>query len=77
MAIIKRLIKGAPITALEMDANLTELENISSSFGAVSASVSNLSTLQGTLSGQFTGSALISGSLKFDNIDADPSTSVV
>ena len=65
MAITKRLIKGAPITALEMDANLTELENISSSFGAVSASVSNLSTLQGTLSGQFTGSALISGSLKF------------
>jgi hypothetical protein len=64
MAIIKRIPKGSPLSAAEMDANLTELENISSSFGAVSSSVSNLSTLQGTLSGQFTGSALISGSLK-------------
>jgi len=64
MAIIKRIPKGSPLSAAEMDANLTELENISSSFGAVSSSVYNLSTLQGTLSGQFTGSALISGSLK-------------
>jgi hypothetical protein len=69
MAITKRLVKGSPLTAAEMDANLTELENVSSSyselsssFAAVSESVSNLSDLQGTLSGQFTGSALISGS---------------
>jgi hypothetical protein len=63
MAIFKRIPNGAPLTAAQMDANLTELENISSSFGPVSASVSNLSTLQGTLSGQFTGSLLISGSV--------------
>lgn len=73
MAITKRITKGSPITATEMDANLTILEQTSGSFTAlmtgsflaVSASVANLSTLQGTLSGQFTGSALISGSLKF------------
>ena len=73
MAIIKRIPKGSPLTAGEMDANLTILEETSGSFTAlmtgsflaVSSSVANLSTLQGTLSGQFTGSALISGSLKF------------
>jgi hypothetical protein len=87
MAITKRLVKGTPLTAAEMDANITEIENVSSSLNilsgsfeatsasissslselsnsltSVSESVSNLSNLQGTLSGQFTGSALISGS---------------
>ena len=94
MAITKRLVKGTPLTAAEMDANITEIENASSSLNilsgshealsdslttlsgsvssslselsnsltSVSESVSNLSNLQGTLSGQFTGSALISGS---------------
>lgn len=85
MAIIKRIPNGAPLTAAQMDANLTILEETSGSFTAlmtgsflaVSQSVSNLSTLQGTLSGQFTGSALISGSLKFDNISVDSSTDQV
>jgi len=70
MAIIKRIPNGAPLTAQQMDDNLTILEQTSGSFTAlmtgsflaVSASVANLSTLQGTLSGQFTGSAIISGS---------------
>jgi len=73
MAITKRLIKGSPITAAEMDANLTILEQTSGSFTAfmtgsflaVSSSVSNLSSLTGTLSGQFTGSLLVSGSARF------------
>ena len=87
MAIIKRIPKGSPLSALEMDANLDILESTSGSFTAfmtgsylsVSASVSNLSTLQGTLSGQFTGSALISGSLKFTSasISYDNSTDKV
>jgi len=51
MAITKRILNGAPLTAAQMDANLTELENISSSFTAVSSSVANLSSLTGTLSG--------------------------
>ncbi len=75
MAITKRINNGAPLTAAQMDANLTILEQTSGSFTAlmtgsflaVSASVSNLSSLTGTLSGQFTGSALISGSLKIPN----------
>ena len=77
MAVTKRIQNGAPLTAVQMDANLDILEqtsgsltgfltgsllSLSQSLQAVSASVSNLSTLQGTLSGQFTGSALISGS---------------
>ena len=109
MAITKRLVKGSPLTAAEMDANITEIENASSSLNilsgshealsdslttlsgsvssslselsnsltSVSQSVSSLSNLQGTLSGQFTGSALISGSLKFDNISVDSSTDQV
>ena len=59
MAIIKRISNGAPLTAAQMDANLTILDETSGSFTAlmtgsflaVSASVANLSTLQGTLSG--------------------------
>jgi len=66
MAIITRQTgtnaKGSPLTAAEMDANLIVLQDISSSFTAVSSSVSNLSSLTGTLSGQFTGSVLVSGS---------------
>ena len=94
MAITKRLVKGSPLTAAEMDANITEIENVSSSLNIlsgshetlsnsvttlsaslsssvselsisltdVSASVSNLSSLSGNISGQFTGSAIISGS---------------
>jgi hypothetical protein len=70
-----------------MDANLDILESTSGSFTAfmtgsyllVSSSVSNLSTLQGTLSGQFTGRALISGSLKITSasISYDNSTDKV
>jgi len=91
MAIIKRIPKGSPLTAAEMDANLTILENVSSSVNtlytttdnlnstltSVSSSVSNLSTLSGQLSGQFTGSVLISGSLRFDNISTDAVASEV
>jgi hypothetical protein len=100
MAITKRLVKGSPLTAAEMDANITEIENVSSSLNilsgshetlsnsvttlssslsAVSESVANLSNLQGTLSGQFTGSALISGSLSFtsQSLEYDSTTDKV
>jgi hypothetical protein len=89
MAIIKRIPKGSPLSAAEMDANLDILSTVSSSVNTaftnidklnvsasslnttlttVSSSVANLSSLSGQLSGQFTGSVLVSGSLKFDNI---------
>ncbi len=98
MAIIKRIPKGSPLSAAEMDANLTILENVSSSVNilytttdvlntsastlsnsltSLSSSVSSLSTLSGQLSGQFTGSVLISGSLRFDNISTDAVASEV
>ena len=36
MAITKRLVKGSPLTAAEMDANITEIENVSSSLNILS-----------------------------------------
>ena len=50
MAITKRLVKGSPLTAAEMDANITEIENVSSSLNILSGSHETLSNSVTTLS---------------------------
>ena len=56
MAITKRLVKGSPLTAAEMDANITEIENASSSLNILSGSHETLSDSLTTLSGSVSSS---------------------
>ena len=56
MAITKRLVKGSPLTAAEMDANITEIENVSSSLNILSGSHETISNSVTTLSASLSSS---------------------